>query len=212
MFFLGQLNLAELVPPDAPAARELPSMGLLSFFYDLDSLPAGVEGNDRYYFRVLWSPRIAGGGTIDPPAGAPVLPAAVQALRGRPAWRLPTEVDERFVLGVLEEEPYNAYADLTLNMAPDGEHRLLGPAHGLYSDARAQCERATVGLWGQLWNRGEASALQPAASGWCLLWQIGGNPDLDRAWGDAVHLYVMIREEDLRARRFIRCWVVTQCG
>jgi len=212
MFFLGQLNLAGLVPRDAPVARQLPSAGLLSFFYDLDSLPAGAEANDRHHFRVLWSPRIVGGGKIDPPGGVPILRSSGQVLRGQAAWRLPTEVDRRFVLGALDEDPYNAYADLVFNTASAGEHRLLGPADWLDGDARIQCERATAGLWGGAWHREGPFAEQPGAPGWRLLWQIGGNPDLERAWGDAVNLYVMIRDEDLLARRFIRCWVVTQCG
>ncbi len=205
LHFLAQVNLEKEVLPFRAAQAILPSTGALSFFYDLDALPQGRDPEDRYRFRVLWTPDLSCAKTIDPPPGVRGVPTQEWSLSGLAGWRLPSEVDARFLLEPLDEEGYAAYAGLADAFMAPSDHRLLGPADWLEGDARAQCAEATARLWG-------ASPAPVSASSWRLLWQVGGEPDLDALLGDDVRIYVMIREEDLAERRFIRSWAVMQWG
>jgi uncharacterized protein YwqG len=49
------------------------------------------------------------------------------------------------------------------------------------------------------------------AADWCLLLQLGSDPDHGWCWGDGGGLYFWIRAEDLSAARFDRVWAVMQC-
>ena len=176
----------------------LPETGLLQFFCDVEALPLGRRPEDRYRFRVLWTPEAAGGMPIPAPAGTPELQCAESALFPTPARRLPCEIDRRFTLGPLTETEYLAYTDLAAALGPPGGHQLLGPAAWLEEDGREACAQATASLW-----RGQSDD-------WQLLWQIDGEPSLASALGEDFRLYVMIRDDDLRAARFLRAWVVVQ--
>lgn len=54
-------------------------------------------------------------------------------------------------------------------------------------------------------------AVRQEAREWRLLLQVPGAPPTGMSWGDCGCLYYWIREEDLRARRFGRAWIITQC-
>ena len=56
-----------------------------------------------------------------------------------------------------------------------------------------------------------AKELRNGAADWRLLLQIDTDDDLGVMWGDGGILYAWIREEDARAGRFDRTWVVLQC-
>lgn len=49
------------------------------------------------------------------------------------------------------------------------------------------------------------------ASEWRLLWQLDTDDEAGFMWGDAGRLYLLARDEDLKARRFDRAWLVLQC-
>jgi uncharacterized protein YwqG len=69
-----------------------------------------------------------------------------------------------------------------------------------------------VGGWPNLVQgdfRGECAHVAGGhAQDWMLLLQLGGDGGL--MWGDAGHLYVSIRRDDLRARRFDRAHFTLQ--
>ncbi len=202
--FIGQLNLG------AMSARvgtfpSLPEHGLLSLFYDLGSMPDGSLIDHRYGFRVLWAPNLDGLSVIEPPLETVDFAAREWLLGASRRMRLPSEVDAEFLLGQLSESEYLAYDALASKLAAPAEHRLLGPADWLEGDARAEVERITAVLWPR-------NSSSPSGTDWRLLWQIGGEPHLSEALADEVRLYVLIRNEDLVERRFLRAWVVLQRG
>ena len=198
MLFVGQCRLEHL-PAGPPELRQLlPEAGVLSLFWDVNHPAAGGETEDRYRFRVLWTPEAAGCRRLPPPPGAPSLAVPSFSLAARVRWRLPAEGDAAFQLGALDEREHAAYSRLCAAIAPDCEHRLLGPPDWLEADARPLCVEATRSLW------------RSEPSDWRLLWQIGAVDELCGALGGDFRLYVMIRDEDLRAARFLRAWVVMQ--
>lgn len=198
MLFVAQVSLSAARNAWPGDGWALPETGLLQFFCDLDALPLGRRPEDRYRFRVLWTPASAGGFPIAAPAGAPELHLGEIALLAAAAHRLPGEIDRRFTLGPLDEAEFRALADLAATLGPAGGHQLLGPPAWVEDDGRELCAQATASLW-----RGQPDD-------WRLLWQIDGEPGLAGAMGEDFRIHVMIRDEDLLAARFLRAWVVVQ--
>jgi uncharacterized protein YwqG len=209
MFFVGQLNFEEISAVYPLREKPLPRGGVLSFFYDLDSMPLGVSIEDRYRFRLVWIPRGMGGAPVDPLPGAPLLDAPERRLSARPSWTLPGEMDERFRLGPLEEEEFLAYEALSRGEPARVGHRVLGHADWIDEDVRARCAEITAGFFS---SGADLSGARPPnrKAEWRLLWQIGGEPELDRARGEEARIFIMIRDEDLVHRRFDRSWAVVQ--
>ena len=90
---------------------------------------------------------------------------------------------------------------------------LAGHPDQMQGDMTLQCAKVTAG-----YNCSEpepdamGAALRKDAHEWRLLLQVPSAEGLGMLWGDAGCLYYWIREKDLRARRFDRCWLVLQGG
>jgi uncharacterized protein YwqG len=82
-------------------------------------------------------------------------------------------------------------------------------------DMMLECALVSAGLY-----CGDATAYQDArlpvfrqqAHRWRLLLQVPSVEAAGMMWGDAGCLYYWIRDDDLAARRFERCWLILQCG
>lgn len=60
LFFLGQVNFAEVAAQNPPLGDEMPTRGVLSVFYDVLEMPWGFDPADKAGFRLVWSPDGAG--------------------------------------------------------------------------------------------------------------------------------------------------------
>lgn len=213
--FVAQLDLAEIrrVLPDGP----LPPDGSLWFFFDADQDAAG------------YSPKHAGGSAV-------VFRAAGTKLVRSPA---PGGArDGVFRACSIEAEAYEDIPDLgedsPLDHAPDeaeaetyfairtflsaggepGAHKLLGLAEPVQSAMELECQLATNGIDSGIFvRRADPRVVELAAKKheWRLLLQVDSDPNAGMMWGDAGRLYFWIRDEDLRERRFERCWTIMQC-
>ena len=77
-----------------------------------------------------------------------------------------------------------------------------------------ECQLASNGIYAGEPSANEeprAKALADGAGDWRLLLQVDSDDSLNVMWGDAGILYFWIREQDARARRFDRAWLVLQC-
>lgn len=99
---------------------------------------------------------------------------------------------------------------------PDQEggenHQLGGYPRTLQNGLQARSQLAANGIAcgdGDDWNLPEAQALLPDAKAWRLLLQIGVDPNAGMTGPGAS--YVIIREDDLAARRFEGARVTYQC-
>ncbi len=220
LLFLGQLDLAALPPlPPGPDADLLPRTGILSlFFADCDPDPARGHGALFYFPDPAVLVRTAQPDEVrERPYPTFILTAKVEE-PALPGWEQPFYA---LLLGTFDDPdvcPYSQAIELVRNLATYGgqwweeglaKHQLLGYPEILQSDALAAAaydEREHLGVAHPPWNSREHAE---QAAQWRLLWQVDSEDDL--MLGDAGMVHVVIREEDLRARRFERARVVFQC-
>lgn len=219
--FLAQFDCAALAPLDREGL--LPKTGLLSFFYELDSMKWGFDPRDRGCARVYW---------FD---GEPLAPA-----------EFPRDLAEDFRLPELAAElsggtdaPDFQDACLALNYPftandyryfdqarrelgyayPDNRSQLLGWPDIIQNNMTLECELVSRGHYlGGSWDNiplEERDALRaPSVQEWRLLFQLDtvASGEFELMFGDCGRIYFYIRQEDLAARRFDRVWLVLQCS
>lgn len=217
--FLAQFDLEELSKFDTE--NLLPKTGVLSFFYDLDSLKAGFDPKDKGCARVYWFKDKA------------KLHKA----------EFPDNLSERFRLSELAvsfktELSYQDYGDFLLQREKLIENwdefddarkslgieehskcsKLLGWANLLRENMTKECELVRRGYYlGSDWTphitpQDEQEAEQWANRDWLLLLQLdrvvgGYELPLDGGFG---RLYFYIRREDLKTRDFGKVWLILQ--
>jgi uncharacterized protein YwqG len=100
-----------------------------------------------------------------------------------------------------------------------GEHvdqvvdQVRGHPDWIQDDARLQAQLMASGTSiPDTLNPSEDTRLKRDAAHWNLLWQVSSDDDLGFVWGSYGALYVLIRDEDLRACQFERAWLILQCG
>ena len=216
--FLGQLNLADVAP--FPAAADLPSMGLLSLFYDAHDQPGGVDPDDKDGWRVLYLPH--------PPEllqrrhspQALIQTDGVFAACSLHAYEAvtlpPSDALAVAALG-LDDEEWDQYHDLLfeqMELHPHTTlHQLLGHPDVIQGDMQVECELAATGMNALLLLQDPAfvQSLAVGAENWRLLLQLDSDDRARMMWGDCGRLYVWIRADDLATRAFDRAWVMLQC-
>jgi hypothetical protein len=215
MSFVGELDLAALHRAVPEAAPTLPWAGRLALFYDVEEMPWGYEPAHGAYFKVL---HLDGeGAPIAAPAGATAFTERV--LGARCARTLP-DLEDLPAEGRLEAEPAEAYLAHATALVGEPDHRVGGHPAWIQDDAREAAaivtaggstaapreERTPVGD-----ARATRAGLGPAAAKvWRLVWQIDTDGEAGFMWGDGGRLYLLARDEDLKARRFDRAWLVMQ--
>ncbi len=215
--FLAQLDLSELAPYDTE--HRLPDRGLLSFFYEMNTMCWGFSPEDIgsarvFYFdgkpeellEVEFPPELAEEWQI-PEAG----------IKFKSACNLPDfeEFDEYCSTDADWEDYAKACKRLGARMDGDAEEtiKLLGYADLIQSSMLYECEAVTSGIYCG-GTEGYSEELQErhreASKDWTLLAQFGSLSD-EIMFGDCGCIYFYIKKEDLAARRFDRVHLILQC-
>lgn len=216
--FLGQIALADVAGLDVDKA--LPTIGALSFFYDIHALDYGYDPADCDRFAVVYQP-----------ANAKLFRRAfsdeimrenriehIRSVTPYLWWQLPTAdplAQETLGFGDMDDaqdEFTQRYWKLDYDLAephiPVGHHQFLGWANGIYQqgeDCRLDCELARRGFP----NPGSDAANEAKAQrgDWRCLLEISDDRELyNTSWYDGGSLAFMIRDEDLRNEDFSHCW------
>lgn len=206
--FLACIDLAS-VQTALPVAW-LPPAGRLLFFYDADKQPWGFDPKDRGSWLVTLA---AEGASLSTAPAGPLARQAVAFTRidSYPSWERPQVV--ALQLTDAESELLIDGGDAAFGKAP--HHQIGGFPDPVQSDEmELECQLVSNGLYcgdssGYMSSR--AKELREGAGDWRLLLQVDTDDDLGVMWGDGGILYFWIREEDARAGRFDRTWVVLQC-
>jgi uncharacterized protein YwqG len=216
--FLAQVALAEL-PRPAPLA-ELPTEGMLYFFYDPGQSTWGFDPADRGSWRVLYAPAAAGA-----PREAPAdLPREAihpeKRVRFRPIDSYPGWERLQVPAGLpLDESGPLIDAAYAAKSAAYGElpqHQVGGyPSPQQGDEMELECQLASHGVYcgdPSGYDDPRVEGLRAGASQWTLLLQLDSDEDVAMMWGDLGMLYFWIRSADLERRDFSGVWMVLQCG
>ena len=218
--FLAQFDCARLAGLDPEGL--LPRRGLLSFFYELDSMRWGFDPRDAGCARVYWFE----GEDLSPAEFPQDLPPefrlpelAAELSPGRDA---PDFLDACLALGYnWTDNDYRIFDQARREAGfpyPEVRSQLLGWPDIIQNNMTLECELVSRGYYlGGTWDnipREERDALRfSSVEEWRLLFQLDTveSGDFELMFGDCGRIYFYIRKEDLLARRFDRSWLVLQC-
>lgn len=215
--FVAQINLGQLPRIEG---INLPNSGLLSFFYNNEVW--GFDPKDKGGFQVCYfENELSELKECQPPAAKiekkffGMISKSVSvdeydccALEPELILTLPNELKNI----ELSEEDTEKYCELL--EAIGGHHRLLGYSEPVQNEMELECELVTNGLYcgdASGYKDPRASELEKTSHHWQLLLQIDSDDNANMMWGDVGRLYFWIKDEDLAARRFNNCWMISQC-
>jgi uncharacterized protein YwqG len=202
--FVGQLDFAELSAYPGSSLPLLPRDGILSVFYDIDGGGHwGSNPEDSAFWKLLWTPHSEEAVPLHPPPELleePDLPTRPYRLQPLAGLSLPEFLDTRIPLATenWDDEETEDYVELLHSLA-GGEHahQVGGYPAWIQEDAREEAQRLTGGP-------------PEGAREWNLLWQLSTDEEVGLQWGSSGKLFLLMRDEDLRACRFERAWLVLQ--
>jgi uncharacterized protein YwqG len=212
--FVAQIDLGAVgrVMPDGP----LPTRGHLWFFYASDQTHWGFD------------PKDAGSSVVHYEADGPLAPRALPddlppegrfapcAVTFTPYADIPDSRDGRNPTAGGDDATEERYDDARNSLTSLATaHKLLGYPDTIQGPMESQCAAVTNGVSmgdGQGARDPRFHALEATQYDWRLLMQVDGDEAAKMMWGDAGKLYFWIRDQDLRARRFDKAWMILQCG
>lgn len=223
--FIAQINLAD-VWSAGPIDPDIPRAGLLSIFYDTIEQPWGFQVSDLVGARVVFTPDLGSPG-FERRAVPDELKSAV---RFEPIKRLrcdlraavapvPWELATFTRLGLSDEKVsvYRDWMQEKSEASSDGEdwgcHRVSGWPTPVQGDMQTQAALISRGYYlgdGDGYRRGKANGDDRDAADWVLIAQIGSDGKGGYMWGDVGQIYLWIRRDDLKARRFDKALLFQQ--
>lgn len=223
--FIAQFDLSEITKYDAD--NLLPKTGLLSFFYDCDTMCWGYDPKDKGCARVYYFEDVS----VLSPAEFPddlkedfrFPEIAVSAYSEKSYQDFEDFIVQREKMAQEWEKFEAAEKGLGIYSGTDSEcSKLLGWANTIQGNMTRECELvARRGYylgnpdgWEHVTPRDRQETEQWANRDWLLLFQLGTveNDDFELMFGDCGRIYFYIRRDDLAARNFDNVWLILQCG
>lgn len=210
--FLGQFHCADLVPLDLE--HLLPTHGVLSFFYEADRQPWGIQCTDKGSSRVYWFPEEDCLQPMEPPVDLrSQLHLRSCGVSLRQVSTCPDWVD----LNLPQEYSY-AYRQAIAGWPVPKEAgiQLLGWPMTIQNSMPAEVELITNGYGTGGSRRIPPKVREQAKTIGPERWQLLLQYSPPRQWPklkffDCGMIYIWIPKEDLAARNFDRIWTVLQC-
>lgn len=209
--FIAQFDLSEVSPFDTDGL--LPKEGVLSFFYELESMEWGFDPKNAGCARVYYFPA----GTKLSPRDFPDeledeyrLPEARAVMSSKMYYPDPCDED------VLSEDENDEYADALdeiYDEYPDRISKLLGHPNLIQDSIPLECELVSRNIYTGSTYPEITDEMKEAAKDWILLFQLDSfdSDDCELMFGDDGRIYWFIRKQDLAARAFDKAWLVLQC-
>ena len=210
--FICQIDFAQVHPFDADGL--LPERGMLWFFYDCsdEGMPWGFDPRDADGWRVIYGDKA----DLESTEAPDDLEVIFEEARIMFASRIDLpNTDSDLCNGLdLPDEEIDDYFDWQEER--EGScNKLLGHSDNIQDGMELECEYVTNGIYcgdPSGYQKAKALGLDKNAARWNLLMQVESNEELGMMWGDLGRLYLWITDEDLKARRFDKTWLILQCG
>ncbi|OUJ74780.1 YwqG family protein [Hymenobacter crusticola] len=207
--FVAQINLAEISTYDEQAL--LPKQGMLYFFFSADQEAWGYDSKSKGKFNVMYyDGEISGLRRLEFPKELenyarfdPCIAVPQQEI-SLPSW-------ETNLLEFMTEAEQDVFFEIE---EEDSINKMLGYADPVQNDMELECELVTNGIYygdPAGYDAARAAELEPNAVDWRLLLQVDSNEECSMMWGDVGRIYFWIKEQDLLAKNFDKCWVILQC-
>ncbi len=221
-YFLFSMNW---IPCEYDTEHLLPDHGLLSFFYELDSMCWGFDPKDKGCARVYWFEDISALSAAEFPVDMEedfILPMVKIVLSQKPSYPSWQDFTEAFPDDDDDEAFNAAWEELTGEDAEELPDRsqLLGWPDVIQNSMFEECDIAAKGYylgnpegWKKIPKEIRQEAEETAKDRWMLLLQLDTVEcdDFELMFGDCGHIYFYITKEDLKARRFDNIWLILQC-
>lgn len=230
--FLAQINLKDVAALDEE--NLLPKTGVLSFFYELNTMQWGFDPKDAGSSRVFYFPDESALSIAEYPEELEEdCRFPEYAIEFNKHVSLPgfyqydefvdfecddDEDDED------EDDEENAFNDCRVELGYEEDEleeedktKLLGYPDVIQNSMEEECEYATRGYrtgggYPDLAEE-EQAEIEKAAKDWTLLFQMGtiDKEDFDLMFCDCGYIYFWIKKEDLRNCNFDKTWLILQC-
>lgn len=228
--FIAQFDLENLAPFDKD--NLLPKTGVLSFFYDLETMKWGFDPDDKGCAKVYWFPDKSvlhraefpedlGVNAIDFDCRLPALRIAAKSEVSYQSYEDFLLQREKLI------EDWDEFDDALSSLGVDVDEdenttKLLGWADPIQGNMTSECELVSRGyyLGGGPKDMEAIPALdkqeaeQWSAEDWIPLFQLDTveDGDFELMFGDCGRIYFYIRRDDLAARNFNDVRLILQCG
>lgn len=217
--FIAQFNLEEMSQYDTE--NLLPKTGVLSFFYELNSMAWGYNPDDKGCARAYYFEDVNTLHSADFPEDMEDffrLPALNISARSEMSY----QSYEDFLLQrekLIENwEDFEA-AQKSIGIDGRGEiSKLLGWADPIQGNMTRECELVSRGYylgggWDDVTPLDRQEAEQWSARDWLPLFQLDSvyDGDFELMFGDCGRIYYYIRRDDLAAGKFDDVWLILQC-
>jgi uncharacterized protein YwqG len=196
----------------------LPKDGFLAFFYDVYNQPWGFDPADAGSWQVLYFEQDQVLEHRNPPENfTPELSQEKYFLSSRLIQSLPSlERSEVNALGLSEAAREEWLAQNEQVYAGDPKHQIGGYPFVIQNDSmELEAQLVSHGLYcgdATGYQDAKARVLEAGAADWRLLLQFDSDDIFGTCWGDLGTLYFWIREEDAKAKRFDKAWLILQCS
>ena len=214
MALIAQINFAEAKPFDAD--NRLPESGILYLFYEAEEQPWGFDPKDKSGFQVAYyaGDNAALQRRTAPADWAEYCRFSAAALRFGSRTELPDSYSFLMRDYAMDDDENDAWW-YWRGEQPEPFHKLLGHSDNIQGDMELECQLVSHGLYcgnSSGYEDPRRAELEAGAGDWVLLLQIDSEEaHCGMMWGDSGRLYLWIRQQDLAAKAFERCWLVLQC-
>lgn len=218
--FMAQINLKDIAELDKD--NLLPKSGILSFFYELETMTWGFEPKDKGSARVFYFPDESCLSIADYPDG-------FEDDAKLPEFSLEFEQH----ISIPDYDDYEDGSDYDLDDYYDcrdecgyeqdewGDYtKLFGYPDIIQNSMEEECEAVTRGF--SLGNSEDYAKIpedvkadiSAKSSEWVMLFQMGtiSDDDFELMFGDCGHIYFWIKKSDLQNRNFDDVWLILQCS
>ena len=221
--FLAQINLKDISGMDMD--HLLPQEGMLSFFYDLETMTWGFDPEDKGSARVFFFSNETELQVAEIPESLDeeyVIPELAVDFESHVS--LPGYGDNDEMLGLSRDEDldWDDFTECREKAGGDDNEditKLFGFPNVIQNPMEEECEACSRGL--RQGNQEDYQAITEAikadiaakAGDWMLLFQMSTveTDGFELMFGDCGSIYFWIRKQDLEKRRFEKAWLILQC-
>ncbi|MBQ2824485.1 MAG: DUF1963 domain-containing protein [Oscillospiraceae bacterium] len=209
--FIAQINLAEAAQFDKDSL--LPKEGLLSFFYELESMEWGYDPQTSNCAKIYW---FSPDKKLSPAEFPEVLDDEFRLPEAKITMNscmyYPDPLDEDFLTEEESDEYSDAYDDV-YDELPEKLSKLLGYPNYIQGYIPLECELVSRGIYTGQGYPELTQNMKEAAKEWVLLFQLDSFDcsECTLMFGDDGRIYWFIRKEDLAAGNFDKAQLILQC-